>query len=126
MLAEGDHARNARIFPFRADAYLAAMERHQPDMLAAVKTSMTSAVRIGKRGSPASQAFAACPSGSVYDAITEREDRVGCVSVSLGRSDVGSWDSLHAISVEDGAGNAMRSSAARPNRSRRYPQRHSA
>jgi mannose-1-phosphate guanylyltransferase/mannose-1-phosphate guanylyltransferase/mannose-6-phosphate isomerase len=108
MIAEGDHAWNAGIFLFRADAYLAALERHQPAMLTAVTAAMAGAARVGKRISPDPQAFAACPSDSVDYAIMEREDRVACVPVSMGWSDVGSWDSLHAISPKDAAGNAVR------------------
>ncbi|WP_336964394.1 mannose-1-phosphate guanylyltransferase/mannose-6-phosphate isomerase [Sphingobium aquiterrae] len=108
MLAEGGHAWNAGIFLFRADAYLAALERHQPAMLAAARKAMAGAVRTGARVSPEPQAFAACPSDSIDYAIMEREDRVACVPVSMGWSDVGSWDSLHAISLKDGAGNAVR------------------
>lgn len=108
MLAEGNHVWNAGIFLFRADAYLAALERHQPAMLAAVRASLDDAERTGLRVSPDAQAFATCPSDSVDYAIMEREDRVACVPVNMGWSDVGSWDSLHAISAKDGEGNTVR------------------
>lgn len=108
MLAEGNHVWNAGIFLFRANAYLAALERHQPDMLAAVKASLEGAERSGSHVSPDAQAFADCPSDSVDYAIMEREDRVACVPVNMGWSDVGSWDSLHTISPKDDEGNAIR------------------
>lgn len=108
MLAEGNHAWNAGIFMFRADAYLAALERHQPEMLAAVQKSLATAARDGPHISPDPQAFAACPSDSVDYAIMEREKLVACVPVNMGWSDVGSWDSLHAISAKDISGNAVR------------------
>jgi mannose-1-phosphate guanylyltransferase/mannose-1-phosphate guanylyltransferase/mannose-6-phosphate isomerase len=111
MLVEGDHAWNAGIFLFRAGAYLAALERHQPEMLAAVKASLEHAQRTGHHISPDPQAFAACPSDSVDYAIMEREQHVACVPVDMGWSDVGSWDSLHAISAKDAGGNAMRGQA---------------
>lgn len=111
MLAEGNHAWNAGIFMFRADAYLAALERHQPQMLAAVKASLEGAERNGKHISPEPQAFAACPSDSVDYAILEHEDQVACVPVDMGWSDVGSWDSLHDISTKDEAGNAIHGEA---------------
>ncbi|WP_022684278.1 mannose-1-phosphate guanylyltransferase/mannose-6-phosphate isomerase [Sphingobium bisphenolivorans] len=111
MLAEGNHAWNAGIFMFRADAYLAALERHQPDMLAAAKAALEKAERSGSHISPEPQAFAACPSDSIDYAIMEREDRVACVPVDMGWSDVGSWDSLHAVSTQDDAGNAVRGQA---------------
>lgn len=111
MLAEGNHAWNAGIFLFRADAYLAAMETHQPDMLSAVRTSMEQAKRDGAHIFPDPIAFHACPSDSVDYAIMERERQVACVPVSMGWSDVGSWDSLHAVSTRCGDENAVRGDA---------------
>lgn len=93
MLAEGNHTWNAGIFLFSAHAYLAALERHKPDMLSAVRTSMEQARRDGARIFPDAKAFQACPSDSVDYAIMERETQVACVPVSMGWSDVGSWDS---------------------------------
>lgn len=111
MLAEGNHAWNAGIFMFRADAYLAALERHQPAMLAAVRASLEAADRQGRHIAPDPQAFAACPSDSVDYAIMEREARVACVPVNMGWSDVGSWDSLHSISERDTDNNAVQGEA---------------
>lgn len=108
MLDEGDHAWNAGIFLFRADSYLGAMERHQPDMLTAVKTAMDQAKRDGAHVFPDAMAFHACPSVSVDYAIMEREKQVACVPVSMGWSDVGSWDSLHAVSNRCADENAVR------------------
>ena len=111
MLAQGNHAWNAGIFLFRADAYLAAMEKHQPDMLAAVRASMEKAKRDGAHIFPDAKAFHACPSDSVDYAIMERETQVACVPVSMGWSDVGSWDSLHAVSPRCSDENAVRGDA---------------
>lgn len=111
MLAEGNHAWNAGIFLFRADAYLAALARHQPEMLDAVSASLTGATRSGKHVTPDSRAFADCRSESVDYAIMEHEDQVACVPVDMGWSDVGSWDSLHAVSVKDADGNSVRGRA---------------
>lgn len=111
MLAEGNHAWNAGIFMFRADAYLAALERHQPAMLSAVRASLAGAERKGRHVAPDPQAFAACPSESVDYAIMEREARVACVPVNMGWSDVGSWDSLHSVSARDTDNNAVRGEA---------------
>lgn len=111
MLNEGNHAWNAGIFLFRADAYLAAMETHQPDMLKAVKTAMAQAKRDGAHIFPDAMAFHACPSDSVDYAIMERETQVACVPVSMGWSDVGSWDSLHAVSTRCTDENAVRGDA---------------
>lgn len=111
MLEEGGHAWNAGTFLFRADSYLAAMERHQPEMLSAVKASMDGAGRDGAHVIPDAKAFQACPSDSVDYAIMEREKRVACVPISMGWSDVGSWDSLHAVSRRCVNENAVRGDA---------------
>jgi mannose-1-phosphate guanylyltransferase len=108
MLEEGGYAWNAGIFLFRADAFLSALAEFQPDMLAAVKASVDGATREGSRLFPNAEAFAACPSDSIDYAIMERAEKVACVPVAMGWSDVGSWDSLHAISAPDASGNTMR------------------
>ena len=111
MLAQGNYAWNAGIFLFRTDAYLAAMAKHQPDMLAAVQMSMTQAKRDGAHIFPDAMTFHACPSDSVDYAIMERETQVACVPVAMGWSDVGSWDSLHAVSTRCTDENAVRGDA---------------
>ena len=108
MLGEGGYCWNAGIFMFRADAYLAALEQFQPEMLATVRKSMDSAARQGNRIHPEAEAFAACPSDSIDYAVMERADKVACIPVSMGWSDVGSWDALHAISEKDARGNVVR------------------
>lgn len=111
MLMQGDHVWNAGIFLFRADAYLAALGRHQPAMLAAATAALESAIRTGKHVTPDPQAFAASPSESIDYAIMEHEPLVACVPVDMGWSDVGSWDALHAISTKDAGGNTVRGNA---------------
>ena len=108
MLAEGGHAWNAGIFLFRADAYLAALAEFQPAMLAAARASIKAGARDGNHIRPDADAFAASPSDSIDYAVMERAGKVACVPVSMGWSDVGSWDSLHAISACDSDGNALR------------------
>lgn len=111
MLAEGNHVWNAGIFLFRADTYLAALNRHHPGMFVSAKASLAAAERSGKHVFPDRQAFAACLSESIDYAIMEPEDRVACVPVDMGWSDVGSWDSLHAVGTKDRDGNAVRGPA---------------
>ncbi|KAK0349407.1 hypothetical protein LTR94_033251, partial [Friedmanniomyces endolithicus] len=106
MLAAGDHAWNGGIFLFRADAFVAALARFAPDMLAAVRASLDAARREGARVWPDADAFAASPSDSIDYAVMEKADRVAVVPVAMGWSDVGSWDALHAISDRDDAHNA--------------------
>lgn len=111
MLAQGGHVWNAGIFLFSGRAYLDALAAHQSDMLAAAKAAMASAARDGAVIAPSAEAFAACPSDSIDYAVMERADRVACVPVSMGWSDVGSWDALYALTDKDADGNALRGAA---------------
>lgn len=108
MLAEGGYSWNAGIFLFRASAFLEALAEFQPAMLAAAKDAMSLARREGGYVFPDPEAFARCPSDSIDYAIMERAEKVACVPVAMGWSDVGSWDSLHAISQLDTQGNTLR------------------
>ena len=105
-LATGQYSWNGGIFLLGAGAYLDALERYAPDMLAAVGKSMDAATRDGARIFPERHAFAASPSQAVDYAVMEKADKVAVVPVEMGWSDVGSWDALHAISDQDDHGNA--------------------
>ncbi|MEN2785777.1 mannose-1-phosphate guanylyltransferase/mannose-6-phosphate isomerase [Sphingomonas qilianensis] len=101
MLAAGDHAWNGGIFLFRADTYLAALAAFAPDMLAACQKAMDGARREDRRIFPDADAFAASPSDSIDYAVMEKADRVAVVPVSMGWSDLGSWDALYALDADD-------------------------
>jgi mannose-1-phosphate guanylyltransferase len=105
MIASGDHVWNGGIFLFRADIYLGVLAVHAPDMLAAAQTAMDRAERFDNQILPDAEAFAACPSDSIDYAVMEKADRVAVAPVSMGWSDVGSWDSLHEIGAKDAGGN---------------------
>jgi mannose-1-phosphate guanylyltransferase/mannose-1-phosphate guanylyltransferase/mannose-6-phosphate isomerase len=111
MLTSGDHVWNGGIFLFRADIFLGALAVHAPDMLAAAQDAMATAVRDGAQIRPDADAFAASPSDSIDYAVMEKaakegDGRVAVVPVSMGWSDVGSWDALHALSDCDDDGNS--------------------
>ena len=106
MLAAGDHAWNGGIFLFRADAYLAALSIHDPAILVACQRAMDVARHDGPRIHPDAAAFGEAPSDSIDYAVMEKAERVAVVPVSMGWSDLGSWDALHTISDRDGDGNA--------------------
>jgi mannose-1-phosphate guanylyltransferase len=105
-LAEGCYAWNGGIFLLRADAFMAALDTHQPAIAAAARASMTAAVRDGARIMPSRDAFAACPADSVDYALMEKAARVAVAPAEMGWSDVGSWDALHLLAAKDEAGNA--------------------
>jgi mannose-1-phosphate guanylyltransferase/mannose-1-phosphate guanylyltransferase/mannose-6-phosphate isomerase len=108
MLAAGDHVWNGGIFLFRADAFLGALAIHAPEVLHAAQQAMLKARHEGARVHPDPQAFAASPSDSIDYAVMEKAPRVAVVPVSMGWSDLGSWDALHELSVSDAAGNCCK------------------
>jgi mannose-1-phosphate guanylyltransferase/mannose-1-phosphate guanylyltransferase/mannose-6-phosphate isomerase len=108
MLAAGDHVWNGGIFLFRADAFLGALAVHAPEVLHAAQQAMLKASHEGARVHPDPEAFAASPSDSIDYAVMEKAPRVAVVPVSMGWSDLGSWDALHELSACDGAGNACK------------------
>ncbi len=105
MLAQGGYVWNGGIFLFRADAYLRALAEFAPAMLDAARASMEAATTTGQRILPDADAFAASPSDSIDYAVMEKADRVAVVPVSMGWSDIGSWDALHTLNA-DASGNA--------------------
>ena len=100
MLAQGGYVWNGGIFLFRADAYLRALAEFAPAMLDAARAAMEAATRTGQRILPDADAFAASPSDSIDYTVMEKADRVAVVPVSMGWSDIGSWDALHALDPE--------------------------
>jgi len=104
-LAQGCYAWNSGIFLFRAGAYLAMLDAHAPAIAAASRAAIAEATRDGPRLHPDPEAFAASPSDSIDYAVMEKADRVAVVPVTMGWSDVGSWDALHSLADPDEAGN---------------------
>lgn len=131
MIAGGDHVWNGGIFLFRADSFLAALAQYAPAMLAAAKAAMDKARIDGAQIHPDEAAFAACPADSIDYAVMEKAaasptGQVCVVPVSMGWSDVGSWDALYEIGENsgsaapsdrvteiDGTGNLIRSDGIR-------------
>lgn len=105
IIAAGDYVWNSGIFLFRADMYLDSMEKFAPAMAQAAAAAITAAEQTGNLVRPHHDSFAACPSDSIDYAIMEKASQVAVAPVSMGWSDVGSWDALHALGTKDEAGN---------------------
>jgi mannose-1-phosphate guanylyltransferase/mannose-6-phosphate isomerase len=106
-VASGEHSWNSGIFFFPARVYLDELERLRPDMVAACRDALATAqrdsdfVRLGR------EAFAACDSDSIDYAVMEHTKRAAVVPVSMGWSDVGSWDALWEMGAKDQHGNSI-------------------
>jgi mannose-1-phosphate guanylyltransferase / mannose-6-phosphate isomerase len=106
-VASGEHSWNSGIFLFPARVYLDEVERLRPDMVAACREALATAqrdsdfIRLGREG------FAACDSDSIDYAVMEHTRRAAVVPVSMGWSDVGSWDALWEMGAKDQRGNSI-------------------
>ena len=107
MLDAGGHYWNAGIFLASAATWRAELERHAPAIFAAAGKALAAAERDGGVVRVDEQAFASSPAKSIDYAVMEMSDRVSVVPVSMGWSDIGSWQALLDASDKDAAGNAL-------------------
>lgn len=105
-VASGDYAWNSGMFLFRASAYLAELERHQPAMLAACREALARARRDVDFVRLDQPAFAASPSDSIDYAVMEKTAHAAVLAIDVGWNDVGSWAALWQVAEQDGDGNA--------------------
>jgi mannose-1-phosphate guanylyltransferase/mannose-6-phosphate isomerase len=106
-IASGQHLWNSGIFLFPAQLYLDELERLRPDMVAACRQALATGqrdsdfIRLGK------EAFSVCAGDSIDYAVMEHTRRAAIVPVSMGWSDIGSWDSLWELGTKDQDGNSI-------------------
>jgi mannose-1-phosphate guanylyltransferase/mannose-6-phosphate isomerase len=107
MLAKGGHYWNAGIFLASTKTWREELLRHAPAILEAA----TEALERGERQAPMirvdEEAFARSPAKSIDYAVMEHSDRVAVVPVSMGWSDVGSWESVFDAAEKDDDGNVV-------------------
>jgi mannose-1-phosphate guanylyltransferase/mannose-6-phosphate isomerase len=107
FLADGGYFWNSGMFLFTAGAYLAEMDRLEPEMLARCRE----AVENGKSDLDfyrlEKTAFEACPAQSIDYAIMEHAARAAVVPVDAGWNDVGSWSALWSVGGKDTDGNVQ-------------------
>ena len=106
LAASGTHLWNSGMFVFTAETMIAELERHAPEVLAAVRRAVAGRVQDLDfiRLEPA--AFAQAPNISLDYAVAERTQSAAVVPADIGWSDVGSWDALWEQTPKDAAGNA--------------------
>lgn len=106
-LNSGEFFWNSGIFLFPAALFLSELERLRPDMLAACRAALKAARRDDDFIRLDKDAFAACPSDSIDYAVMEHTAKAAVVPVSMGWSDLGSWDALWELAEKDEAGNVL-------------------
>lgn len=105
FLLEGSYDWNAGIFLFRAGAYLAALERFEPEILSAASAALKASRSDGNRILPDGLAFARSPSISIDHAVMEEAKPIAVVPVDMDWSDIGSWEALYGHLPKDQDGN---------------------
>ena len=107
MIAEGGWAWNSGMFLFSPVTLVDELARLEPDMLAACRA----AIETGRRDMDffrlGREAFADAPARSLDHAVMERTERAAMVPVSIGWTDVGSWQTLWEIGSKDARDNVV-------------------
>ncbi|HUG46690.1 MAG TPA: mannose-1-phosphate guanylyltransferase/mannose-6-phosphate isomerase [Sphingomicrobium sp.] len=103
----GRHYWNGGIFLFRPRAFLDQLAEFAPDIATACDKAMSTAMRDGDFVRPAAEPFLSSPAVSIDYAVMEQTKHACIVPVSMGWSDVGSWDALWDISAKDEDLNAL-------------------
>jgi mannose-1-phosphate guanylyltransferase/mannose-6-phosphate isomerase len=107
MIDAGGHYWNAGIFLGLAKTWRVELETHAPAILAAAQAGLGRGQRDGVVIKVDEEAFAQAPAKSIDYAVMEKSSRVAVVPVSMGWSDIGSWQALVDASDKDEAGNAL-------------------
>jgi len=106
FLADGGYFWNSGMFLFRADAYLAELDRLQPQIADACRRASADSQADLDFIRPRAEDFAASPALSVDYAIMEHTDQAAVVPATIGWSDLGAWSALWDAAPKDAAGNA--------------------
>lgn len=107
MIEAGGHYWNAGIFLASAKVWRAELRQYESAILAAAQEALDKSERDGSVIRVDETAFARSPSKSIDYAVMERSSRVYVVPVSMGWSDIGSWQALLEASHKDESGNAV-------------------
>lgn len=106
-IESGDYYWNGGIFMFRADGFLAELEKFQPEVYAAAQNAIKGMQKDLDFLRVDAEEFAKSPSISVDYAVMEKTDKAVMVPLDAGWSDVGSWAALWEVSDKDPQGNAV-------------------
>ena len=107
-IAAGDFYWNSGIFLFPAGLFVEELERRHPATVAACRQALDQAKRDLDFLRLDRDAFAAAENTSVDYGVMEHTAHAAVVPVSMGWSDVGTWDALWQASGKDAAGNVGR------------------
>ncbi len=101
-LQQGDYFWNGGMFVFRADRFLALLERHQPQVYETAR-----ALAEGDVLQAPADIYGAMPDVSIDYGLLELTDDVAVVPVDMGWSDLGSWEAIYQQRDKDAQGNMV-------------------
>ena len=102
----GDYFWNSGMFLFKASRYLEELACSHPEMLPLAKRAVDCAQTDADFIRLDANAFEAMASDSIDYAVMEKTRHGFVLPISVGWSDVGSWQALWQVSEQDGNGNA--------------------
>ncbi|MDO8418721.1 MAG: mannose-1-phosphate guanylyltransferase/mannose-6-phosphate isomerase [Rubrivivax sp.] len=108
-LASGGYYWNAGMFVLRASAWLAALERFRPDILAACRAAWAARSSDARFVRPGKAEFSVVPSESVDYAVMEQCPGVLDIRMeplAAGWNDLGAWEAVWQVAPKDAHGNA--------------------
>lgn len=103
----GEYYWNSGMFLFKANHYLAELEKFVPDIVGACRQAVDNALEDKDFLRLDIAAFKACPSKSVDYAVMENTHAAVVIPLDAGWSDVGAWSSLWEVSEQDSNGNVI-------------------
>jgi mannose-1-phosphate guanylyltransferase len=103
MVASGNYLWNAGIFLFRVDVLLNEAQIHAPAIAETAQCAISAACCSGICIVPNGDVLAESPSEAIDTALMERSAIVAVVPMSIGWSDLGSWDALAALAGDSAA-----------------------
>ena len=107
FLAAGTYVWNAGIFLFSARAMLEEFARYAPEVLARVKEALGAATRDLDFLRLDAELFSQVPNISIDYAIMEKSERISCVPMEPGWSDLGSWSAVWEAFDKSDEGNSV-------------------
>ena len=107
MLLSGNYLWNAGIFLCAASTLIDALAKYAPDILSFCQQAMRAPQIDGQFVRPHKESFLSCRSESIDYAVMEHFDKVAVVPFKGAWSDVGSWNSVAALTPEDQFGNRI-------------------
>lgn len=102
LLAQGNHYWNGGMFVFRAETFIQMLRRLQPIICEAACALSESGVVVAKE-----EIYQPLPDLSVDYGILEHSDNIAVVPVSMGWSDLGSWEAIYQQRDKDDFGNVV-------------------